>query len=186
MKFSESFSAKKAGLAFIIFFSLLLIGFAAIVTPHAKSIHAIRIQTKPGIAEKKDFSIPGLRRAERLPDYKLELKIEKRWQTVGIARNRSAGDGIAFPLAEPIPLFKAQQLRLIEADAVKNDLLEELTMQVGTMEGNAYIFHVAAAFDPGAGILWFFEKTLPGKAIVTAVGLALFLVFILAGVMAMI
>lgn len=165
-------------IAVLIGFGIWLVVYGGGVLKNAKMVQAVRLKTIPGAVEKRDHIIPGFDKSGGLPDYQLMMRTSKRWREIGLVLNTSAKDGIDFPLPEPVPFFQLKRLRVVEKDAIEDDILEEVSVHGGVIQGNAYTFAIEAKFDLSAGMTWFFEETFAGKAIAAVLMLTLIFIFI--------
>lgn len=143
-----------------------------------KALSSVSIQLKEGQKEHQDKTIPLVSDPdEKLPDYKVSYLSEDGWQTIGTAVNRSAIDWIEFQISDPPNLALVQGIRIVDEDAVEDDLLEEVQLVDTVPDGVKFDYDIETRGSFKAGMAWFASTAL-GKAVFGAIFLAVFLVFI--------
>jgi len=65
---------------------------------------------------------------------------------------------LQYQITELLPKYKAKEIQLIEADNLKDDLLEQLQIANDVVRGKNYTFIIQYEFNLNAGFEWFFDK----------------------------
>ena len=167
-------------------FQYLLVGMvlASILVSfyHARAVQSVSIQLLDGVEERRDHRIPLLHKEEEaLPDYQLDLMVDEAWHTVGTVINQSAVEPIVYPVKETVNVSYLQRLRIIEADGLESDLLEEIAVEEESGQGHQYAYSLETGYSFGAGVAWFF-KTPVGRAILTGIIIVVVLTLLSSGI----
>jgi hypothetical protein len=142
---------------------LLALFFMAGVAMNRNAMTTVAVQLKPGVEEPGDHHILGIGADDKLPDYELRFRDGDDWHSVGLHPNQSAADGLEFPLKNPWPLRRVEEIQFIENDHLENDVLEQLPVQAGKLSGKAFEFEIVEASSWTAGAQWFWDTAI-GKA----------------------
>jgi hypothetical protein len=154
--------------SFAMLVAVLAIVFTAGAAMNRTAMTAIKVQLKPGAEEPGDHHLLGVGGKDKLPDYELRFRSGDDWHTVGARRNQSAAAGLEFPMKEPWPLRKVEELRLVETDHMEDDVLEQLPAGEGRLAGKAFEFEIIQAESWSAGAQWVWDTAI-GKAILLGI-----------------
>ena len=152
--------------------AVLAIFFFVGVAINRTAMTAVKVQLKPGAEEPGDHHVLGVGAKDKLPDYEVRFRTGDEWRTIGVRRNTSAAGGLEFPLKEPWPLRKVEELQLVETDHLENDILEQFPVNEGKIVGKAFEFEIAHAESWNAGAQWFWDSMI-GKAILLGITLGI-------------
>lgn len=107
-------------------------------------VTAVRIKLKAGAAEPQDktFAMLGsLGKDHVLPDYRVKLVVQGDFlkTDLGTKPDTSAANGLEFPVSEVVPLKKLQEVVILEADKVEDDVLDRVQPgSASTVSGKLY------------------------------------------------
>ena len=141
------------------------------------ALTAVSIRVKEGVQEHTDHSIGVIGSEHRLPDYKVKIRIARRLLAVdlGTRLNTSATNWINFPINDLVPLRKLQEVIIVEDDRAEDDVLARIQGTGTDWSGSEFACRLSTFRSFETGMDWFFDTAL-GKAIVTAIVLAIILV----------
>ena len=140
-------------------------------------ITGISIRVKAGVAEHFDHVLVGFGSENRLPDYKIKLRVNGKIMAIdlGTKLNTSATNWVDFSVNDIVPVRKLQEVLVIEDDKVANDTLDRIQPSGESFEGSEFQVKLTTARSFDAGLNWFFN-TPPGKAVSTGIIIGIVLV----------
>jgi hypothetical protein len=146
---------------------------------NSQAISSITITALQEHKEPRDAAIIGLGSERVLPDYRLEI-LCRDGQTVDLGKipNQSAVDGLTWRCNEITPRSMASALRLIDADPLEPDVVEEVTITANAMVSDNYLYQVNVTRSFCVGSKYFLFSTPVGWVLL---GLFALLVIFLAG-----
>ncbi|MDJ0975743.1 MAG: hypothetical protein QNJ98_14880 [Planctomycetota bacterium] len=145
---------------------------------NADAITSVTVQVLDADKEVRDLPLPGMHKEQPLPDYRLELvRGSASDVTLATFMDRSAAEPLEWRLPEPLPLRHVTSLRLVEDDAFRNDVIEEVQVEGERFESAKYRYTVDVAWDLGAA-LDYFSTTPIGMVLLLALGLAVLFVIL--------
>ena len=140
------------------------------VAMNRTAMSVVRVKLKAGADEPSDHHLLGVGGKDKLPDYELRFRSGDDWRPIAAHRNTTAKDGLEFRLNEPWPMRKVDELQLVELDHLEDDVLEQIQIQPGRIDGNAFEFEVVKTESWSAGAEWFWDSSI-GKAILLGITL---------------
>lgn len=143
--------------------SLLAIFFLIGVAMNRNAMTSVSVNLKPGAEEPGDHHLLGIGDSDKLPDYELRFRDGEDWHTIGLQPNQSAAEGLEFPLKNPWPLYRVEEIKLIENDHLENDVLEQLPVQTSKLSGKSFDFEIIESSSWTAGSQWCWDTAI-GKA----------------------
>ncbi len=113
-------------------------------------LSTIRVTYTGAGDEVRDAKIPLRDKAERLPDYRLELICQTKGFWIfnqmkygcGPIPNRSAAEPIDFTFAGDVARDKVQQINLFEDDPIDDDLVASVQVSQAMEEADGYLFEL--------------------------------------------
>lgn len=153
--------------------SLSLLACLLIIVRRSTALLEVTVTAIEADQEPRDHGIPLLKRQEALPDYELQLVLQRGWGKVklGTHVNSSAVDGLVWKLSDPVSLSDVSTLRLLDQDKVVSDTLAEVAVRGKTVTEGNYRFEFVTQRSLEAGIQSFTGTTL-GQSIVLAFAIA--------------
>ena len=162
----------------LVWYSLLLLMCALLFglpLLHSEAVSRIDMQLLEGVEEHEDRVIPFLtKEKDRAPDYRLEYRVEGRWETARTKLNTSAVDALTFPINSLPNRELISELRVSDQDTIESDPLEVVAVTGDVVKGDMFEFRIETAFSYNAGMAWFFQTAI-GKFI----GIALVVVILI-------
>lgn len=138
---------------------------------------SVSVKLKPGVEEPGDHHLLGIGGADKLPDYELRFRDGGEWHTIGLHPNQSAAEGLEFPLKNPWPLYRIEEIQLIEKDHLEDDVLEQLPVQSSKLSGKSFEFEITESSSWSAGTQWFWDTAI-GKAFLLGITLGVAVIVI--------
>lgn len=149
---------------------LLAIFFFIGVATNRNAMTSVSVNLKPGVEEPGDHHLLGIGDSDKLPDYQLRFRDGEDWHTIGLQPNQSAAEGLEFPLKNPWPLYRVEEIQLIENDHLENDVLEQLPVQSSKLSGKSFEIEINESSSWTAGAQWFWDTAI-GKAFLLGITL---------------
>ena len=159
--------------------ALLAIAFLAAAWGNSLAVTGVAIRVKEGVPEHNDHSIGMIGAQDRLPDYKVKLRLSRRWLALdlGTRLNTSATNWVEFPLQEPVPVRTVQEIIIIEDDKIENDTLDRIGAPGLESEGASFHCRISVKRSFAVGFDWFFDTPF-GKMLASGIGLAIVIVVV--------
>ena len=157
---------------------ILFVAFVVGVLLHGTTAEAVLVELKEGAEEPRDGGVLGMGGA---PDYRLEVDLGRKVLECATYVDTRVGDGLRFEVPGPPPRGAVLALKLVEDDAARDDVLEEVPVEGDVVEGVAFRFTIERGWSLGAGVEWFLGTPvgvlvgalLAVGVVMTATGLAL-------------
>jgi hypothetical protein len=159
--------------------ALLAALFLSLAWRNSVALTSVSIRVKDGVKEHMDHTLLGLGAEHRLPDYKVQLRINHRMfpANLGTKLNTSATNWLHYAVNDLVPLRTVQEVVIVEEDKMENDVLERIQVTDREIEGADFRVRLATTRSFEIGMNWFF-KTPMGKAVSIgiAVGIVAFII----------
>ena len=148
--------------------------FAWEVFSNSHRISSVLVQIQPGKVEPTDPVVLGFGADDRDPDYNLRIRMldRFRWVDCGTFQNRPIDDGLTFVVPKRVPLHQAVELKLLDADRMESDILEQLPVDATSLKGDRYTMTIETSRDVHSGIAWFFDTPV-GQAVFAGIAIAI-------------
>jgi len=132
---------------------VLLVAFAFGSYLHGGTLEAVVVELKEGAEEPRDGGVFGVGSGD--PDYCLEVDLGRKVLRSATYKDTSVGDGLRFEVPGAPSVGAVLALRLIEDDAARDDVLEQVPVDGDVVEGVAFRFRLERGWSALAGIVWF-------------------------------
>ena len=136
---------------------ILSMGFSVGILLNSQAITQVLVKLNENAKEPKDALGISLIKSTK-PDYQLKIRHGEKWLDCGTIVDTYVGSGLQYQITELLPKYKAKEIQLIEADNIKDDLLEQLQIANDVVRGKNYTFIIQYEFNLNAGFEWFFDK----------------------------
>ena len=172
---SSSFKQRASivGLGLFGFCSLFFIVASAL---NAEALTEVRIKLQPNQKEHLDKSLT-LNKKEWLPDYQVRIRVKKDWHEIGTQLNASAKDWLVYPLNNPVPFRKAEEIQIRDKDLAESDVLDIVQVDNTALSSKNFVYELQAERRFETGMEWFFDTPV-GKAASTGIAIAVLIILL--------